>query len=134
MAGKPKPMSQIKQLLRMYQQGFKIKAIARELGMSKNTVKSYLNKVGTAGWSTVELLKLDDPVLESKFHAGNPSYKDERYENLKSQLSYYAGELKKTGVTKSLLWEEYRTAHPIGYSRSQFSYHLLKHIKTSIKC
>lgn len=35
-------MSQIKQLLLLQQQGQKIKAIARNLGISKNTVKSYL--------------------------------------------------------------------------------------------
>ena len=123
-------LHQIKQLLRLYEQGFKIKSIARELGISKNTVKSYITKVATAGWSPVELLKLDDPVLGSKFYAGNPAYKDDRYDTLKSQLSYYAGELKKTSVTKTLLWEEYRIAHPNGYGRSQFGYHLLKHIKT----
>jgi DNA-binding NarL/FixJ family response regulator len=42
MAGKPRPMSQIKQLLRLHSQGYSIKAIARTLGISKNTVKSYL--------------------------------------------------------------------------------------------
>lgn len=41
MAGKPKPMSQIKQLLQLYQPGKSIKFIARSLGISKNTVKAY---------------------------------------------------------------------------------------------
>lgn len=45
MAGKPKPMSQIKQLLIFYDQGKGIKAIARILQMSKNTVKSYIAKL-----------------------------------------------------------------------------------------
>ena len=45
MAGKPKCMSQIKQLLLMHHQGLGIKAIARALDMSKNTVKSYLGKL-----------------------------------------------------------------------------------------
>jgi DNA-binding NarL/FixJ family response regulator len=42
MAGKPKRMGQIKQLLRFHEQGHGKKAIARQLGMSKNTVKTYL--------------------------------------------------------------------------------------------
>jgi DNA-binding NarL/FixJ family response regulator len=42
MAGKPKRMGQIKQLLRLHGQGHGKKAIARELGISKNTVKAYL--------------------------------------------------------------------------------------------
>ncbi|MEO6687075.1 MAG: helix-turn-helix domain-containing protein [Dyadobacter sp.] len=45
MAGKPRPMSQIKQLLRLHSQGYSMKAIARTLGISKNTVKSYLSKL-----------------------------------------------------------------------------------------
>ena len=44
MAGKPKRMSQIKQLLQLYRQGKKKKEIARILAMSKNTVKAYLEK------------------------------------------------------------------------------------------
>jgi DNA-binding NarL/FixJ family response regulator len=42
MAGKIKPMSQIKQLLLLLQQGKKIKFIARTLGMSKNTVNLFI--------------------------------------------------------------------------------------------
>ena len=42
MAGKPKPMSQIKQLLQSHERGKGIKSIARSLGISKNTVKTYL--------------------------------------------------------------------------------------------
>jgi len=40
MAGNPKSMSQIKQLLQLHQQGKSIKFIARSLAISKNTVKS----------------------------------------------------------------------------------------------
>lgn len=79
MAGKPKRMGQIKQLILLHQQGHGIKTIARELGMSKNTVKSYLQKIAALKTAPGELLQLDDPVLEAKFHAGTPSYKEDRY-------------------------------------------------------
>ena len=131
MAGKPKSMSQIKQLLRFHKNGWKIKGIARELGISKNTVKSYLQKVQTSNWSIEDLLELEDPILEAKFHAGNPAYKDNRYDQLKLKLAYYASELKKTGVTKLLLWEEYHQEFPNGYGRSQFCHHLLQYISHS---
>ena len=131
MSGKLKSMSQIKQLLRLHQQGRKYKTIARDLGMSKNTVKSYLSKVSSANWSITALLHLDDPELEAKFYAGNPAYKDERYDYLKARLDYYAEELKKTGVTKLLLWEEYLKDTPDGYGRSQFGHPLLQHIRTA---
>lgn len=45
MAGKPKPMSQIKQLLQLYKRGESKKSMARILGMSRNTVKYYLSKL-----------------------------------------------------------------------------------------
>lgn len=124
MAGKPKRMSQIKQLIRLYQSGSGIKTIARILGMSKNTVKSYLKKMADGGFNTEELLKQEDPLLEKSFHAGNPAYKADKFEYLKSRLDYYEKELKRTGVTKLLLWQEYIESDPTGYSYPQFNYHL----------
>ena len=86
MAGKPKPMSQVKQILRMRFKGEGIKTIARNLQISKNTVKEYIRKVEASNVSITELLKLEDPILEAKLLAGNPSFKDERYEPLKVRL------------------------------------------------
>jgi DNA-binding CsgD family transcriptional regulator len=58
MAGKPRPMSQIKQLLLLHQQQNGVKTIARKLGMSKNTVKSYLAKLAQSQHAVAELLLL----------------------------------------------------------------------------
>lgn len=124
MAGKPKRMSQIKQLIQLNRQGKKIKFIARNLGISKNTVKSYLEKVATSKLDVDELLKLEDPILENEFHAGNPAYKDDRYEHFVDNIDYFAKELQRTGVTRKLLWEEYRISYPQGYGHSQFCFHL----------
>lgn len=130
MAGKPKEMSQIKQLLQLHKNGIKIKPIARTLGISKNTVKSYLEKYGRTKLSIETLLKMDDNALEKVFHPGNPAYKDKRFETFKEQLDYFTSELKKVGVTKQLLWEEYRMSQPNGYSLSQFNTHLRQHLLT----
>lgn len=65
MAGKPKPMSQIKQLLLQHKQGTGVKTIARNLGISKNTVKSYLSKLPAMKMSIDEMLSLEDPELEA---------------------------------------------------------------------
>ncbi len=131
MAGKPKPMGQIKQLILLHQQGKGRKTIARTLGISKNTVKVYLEKLKSLttikdgkGYIIEELFRMEDPVLEAKFHPGNPAYKDDRYEDFKTRLDYYLEELKVKGVNKKLLWEEYRAAKPDGYGYSQFCYHL----------
>ncbi len=131
MAGKPKPMSQIKQLLRLHQQGNGIKSIARKTGLSRNTVKSYLSKLDALKKDIPTLLALDDPVLETKFHAGNPAYKDPRYDHLKSRFDYLVKELTGVGVTKRLLWEEYRETASPAYSYSQFCFHLSQYILAS---
>lgn len=128
MAGKPKRMGQVKQLIRLYSHGHGRKAIARELGMSKNTVKSYIQKIESAGFSLDTLLAMDDPVLEGKLFAGSPAYKEKRYGNLSDDIKYYAGELKKTGVTRKLLWEEYLGKHPDGYRYTQFCYHIQQYL------
>ncbi len=131
MAGKPKEMSKIKQLLRLQQLGLGAKAIAQNLGMGKNTVKAYLYRIASTKMSVEALLELDDPVLESKLLAGNPSYKDQRYQQLKELLNNYANELNKVGVTRKLLWQEYKQSHSGGYSHTQFCYHLGQHLKAA---
>ncbi len=131
MAGKTKSMSKIKQLLQLHKQGVWKKDIARRLGMSKNTVKAYIEKIDALSVSIDSLLVLDDPILEAKLHAGNPAYKENhRYDYLKSNLGHYVEELKRVGVTQKLLWEEYRQAQPEGYSHSQFCFHLAQLLKS----
>ena len=127
MAGKPKCMSQIKQLFLMHRQGKGNKTIARQLGISKNTVKAYLSKIQNGELSVDGLLELEEPILESKLFAGNPSYKEGRYGQIKDKLSYYTGELSKTGVTRKLLWQEYKQSYPDGYGYTQFCHHLSQH-------
>jgi transposase len=124
MAGKPAFMSQIKQLLQLHSHGKGSKLIAKTLGISRNTVKAYLQKLKLLNLDPVSLLDMDDPVLEAKFHPGNPAYKDDRFDQLKEELEYFSRELPKVGVNKKLLWEEYRENHPGGYEYTQFCHHL----------
>lgn len=128
MAGKPKRMSQIKQLLQLHKQGKGKREIARILGISKNTVKTYLEKLNLLKLSIDKLLMLDDIELESKFHPGNPAYSDDRFNRLKTKLDYYTKELQRNGVTRKLLWEEYRHDFSKGYGLTQFCYHLSQHL------
>ena len=65
MAGKTKCMSQIKQLLRLIKLGYKNKSIARELGISRNTVKSYRRKVEQHPQDIAHLLATNVPVHEN---------------------------------------------------------------------
>jgi len=131
MAGKPKPMRQIKQLIRLHQQGKGVKFLARTLDMSKNTVKEYLARIRQTGFDMEYLLSLEDPELERKLHAGNPAYSDRRFDWLKDKLDYYGSELERKGVTRMLLWEEYLQGQPNGYKYTQFCYHLNQHLRSA---
>lgn len=140
MAGKTKSMSQIKQLIILHRQGSSVKSIARVLSMSKNTVKSYLSKLSELSkghperFTTEQIKTLEDPELYYMFHPGNPAYKDNnRYDQFKELLEYFMLELQRTGVTRHLLWEEYRQTYPQGYSYTQFCFHLDQHKKAKRK-
>ena len=65
MAGKPKRMSLVKQILRMHHKGEGYKTVARTLGVSKNTVKNYVSKVKASCIPLATLLSLEDPELEA---------------------------------------------------------------------
>lgn len=137
MAGKTKNMSKIKQLLLLHEQGKGKRTIARMLGMSKNTVKDYLQKLdslsnGKDSFTVSKLIQLENPVLEAKFHSGNPAYKEEkRYDYFKTQIPYFLKELQRKGVTRHLLWQEYQGQHSDTYSYSQFCFHLQQQIIAS---
>lgn len=79
-------MSKVKQVLRLHTQGVSNRRIALDLGLYKGTVNSYIRKIKDHGYDIAELLKLDDPVLESKLFAGNPAYKDRRFEEFKGKI------------------------------------------------
>ena len=129
MAGKTKSMSQIKQMLQLFKSGKGIKTIVRLTGLARNTVKSYIAKLEKMPFSIDQLLVLDDPVLETHFHAGNPAYSDNRFEAIKQLMDGYIRELEnpKNHLTRHALWQEYLSEHPNGYRYSQFCFHLNQH-------
>ena len=95
-------MEVIKQIGILSKLGYGKKAIARQLNLSKNTVKSYLSK--------------NDLATEQQ--------KNSRRETLIDFFPYVKKELGRKGVTRQILWGEYRLKHPDGYSYGQFCEYL----------
>lgn len=122
-------MSKVRQVIRMYESGVSIKGITRRLGISRNTVKDYLKKIENQNLSPPVLLEKETPELEGLFVSS--IYKDERYLQLESQFPYFEKELRRTGVTRQLLWHDYRIKYPDGYGYSQFCNHFARWLKTS---
>lgn len=123
MAGKPIPMSQFKQVLRLYSQGQKIKAIVRETGVSRTTIKGYLRTIDSRALDIEELLRLEDLQIAHLLHAPLKTEK-ERQQDFMGRLDKLQQELQHPHVTKQLLWEEYKREYPDGYQYSQFCYYL----------
>ena len=123
MAGKTTGMSKIKQVIRLHLDGYSNRAIATALEMNKETVNRYVLRATADSMQFEELLTLDDPILAHRMTGGNPAYPDRRFEAFKVLLPYLEEEMKRKHVTLKLLWEEYRVAHPDGYSLTQFRFH-----------
>ncbi len=123
MAGKAITMSKLKQIIRLRQNGTGLKTIATAVGISKNTVKKYLKFIEAKGYSYNALLNKQDHELEQILTDDSTPTSKNNYSQLEKLFPYMVKELKRVGVTRSLLWEEYKQQHPDGFAYSQFCYH-----------
>lgn len=128
MPAKTKTMNQIRMMLQLHAEKQGIRTMARMLQISRNTVRSYLERFRASGFSVETLLALDDQALAQVCDWSSGPPPDERYSLLQEQLADYANNLEKQGVTRQLLWEEYRTKYPDGYSYTQFCHYLLLYL------
>lgn len=112
-------MRRLRELLRLkYDAGLSHRAIARACAVGLGTVTTYLKRAAAAGLSWPLPDDLDDAALEARVFTGPvcPSTRD----RVVPDWIQLHQERKKPGVTLSLLWVEYRAAHPSGYAYSQF--------------
>jgi transposase len=126
MANKRIRMNKLRQILRFKFQGASNTTISSRLRLSRTTVIRYLKLIEASGLNYEQLLALSDAELSSRFvpvtiHA--PVVEDARYQLIREQFSYFETQLKKPGITRHYLWQQYRKQHPDGYGYSQFCYH-----------
>jgi transposase len=125
-------MQHIRLLLQYTLKGFPQRKIARELSLSRNTVKRYTNRLTASEYSLAELLQLDDAELSSITYGDSIRIKsDKRLEDFKSRIPEWVKDINETGVQKLLLWEEYKLSYQEGYEYSQFCELLSIHQKTT---
>ena len=132
MAKKPITMLQIKRILQLWAQGESKRKIAQILHSGRHTIDSYVLKIEQSGISLPLLIKLSDADLALLFYPPNKDPQcDQRYDDLTTKQNYFSKELTRPGVTKFLLWQEYRQASPEGYSYSRFCDHLASNNRKS---
>ena len=129
MAGKIIDMSRIKQLLQLKKSGLSNRQIAKDLKISRDKTNEYVRMAELDSLDIDALLRLDDPVLEKRFHPGNPAYTDSRMETFLELLPDFVEQLSHKHVTRQLVWEEYKRTHPDGYEKSQFYFHLAQNLR-----
>lgn len=115
-------MSKLKQIIRLRQDGIALQSIAKAVDISRNTVKKYLRLIEIKQWSAEQLLSMEDTALEKLLTDPDPG-DEQRLSSLSAFFPYMEAELKRTGVTRWILWGEYRQKHPDGFSYSRFCDH-----------
>ena len=112
-------MRQLRTLLRLHQGGVSAREIGRRLGVARSTIQDNLKRAAAAGLAWPLADNVTDEALELRLfgRAGTETGQRRRVE---PDWVALARELKRPGVTMTILWEEYREAHPDGYGYSRF--------------
>jgi transposase len=126
MPNNPISMIKIRQILRLHSQGRSKVQIAAHTGISRNTLKKYLKEFEESKLTYDELRVLSDKDLEDLFIRPGDRPINNRLLQLFSLFPTMDKALKKKGVTRYALWEEYKHNHPDGVGRSQFNYYFSK--------
>ena len=124
----PRERVSMRKLLELLRLHFDLKLSQRQIAGSTNlgqsTVNDYLARFARARLSWPLPAELCEAELESALFpsarscqqaTANPKYPDWSYIHQELQQHKH--------TTLQLLWEEYRTTHPEGYSYSRFCYH-----------
>ena len=112
-------MKDIRSILRLtFEQGLSVREVSERLRIGKTAVSTYLLRAREAGLCTwpIPIIYDDDIQLEKLLfkRTGRPARGTQVLD-----FAYVARELKRKGVTLTLLWKEYRTAHPNGYMHQE---------------
>ena len=112
------PMRKIREALRLRAEGFSGRRVAQSLSVGRATISEYFRRADVEGlrWPLPDALS--DADLEQRLFPYSPG--EARGSVPQPDWTYVHAELRRKGVTLSLLWEEYRGVHPDGYGYSRY--------------
>jgi Helix-turn-helix domain len=111
-------MRQLRHLLRLHHNGVSAREIGRRLGVARSTIQDDLKRAAAAGLAWPPADGVTDDALERQLFGRAGVTQGQR--RVEPDWAALARELKRPGVTMTILWEEYREAHPEGYGYSRF--------------
>jgi transposase len=110
------PVRKIREVLRLKAEGVSDRQIGVAIGSARSTVQECLRRAREAGVSWPLPPHLDEAALHAQlYRRAVPVSVTPR-----PDFPYLHGELRRRGVTRLLLWEEYKAAHPQGWQYSVF--------------
>lgn len=111
-------MRNIREALRLRSQGLSPREMALSLSLGRTTLRGYFRRADDVGLSWPLPIDLTDADLEQLLFPGCTDGVRDIFPQ--PDWSYIHTELRRKGVTLSLLWEEYRGVHPDGYGYSRY--------------
>jgi transposase len=100
----------IREVLRLKAEGISDRQIGVAIGSARSTVQECLRRAREAGVSWPLAPQLDEAALHERLYPrAAPVSVTPR-----PDFAYLHAELRRRGVTRMLLWEEYKAAHPQG--------------------
>jgi transposase len=109
-------MRKIREILRLKFAGFSPRQIAASLGHALSTIQECLRRAAQASLSWPLPQDLDDARLEALLYPKQPR----AIEIPAPQFAQIQRELSRPGVTRLLLWQEYKAQHPEGLQYTAF--------------
>lgn len=120
MAGTSITMNKLRKIILLHAEGKSKRFISTYLQLSRNTVKKYIGRFTRLKLTVEDLESLEDRELAGLLLTEEEKELSPRIEAVHTFFAYAEKELKKTGVTRLQLWQEYRLKHPVGLCRSAF--------------
>jgi transposase len=106
----------IREVLRLKADGFSDRQIGAAIGSARSTVQECARRAREAGISWPLVPEMTEAALhERMYRRAVPLSRTPR-----PDFAYLHAELRRRGVTRLLLWEEYKAAHPDGWQYSVF--------------
>lgn len=120
MANKLISMSIVRQIMKFYSRGIGKKKIAQRLGVSKNTVKFYIESLHELLTPWDELLKLSDLELNQRLHPAQETIVNARIKQLYDFFPEMEKQMRRRGMTVLRQFKEFKKKHPEGCAETTF--------------